>query len=297
MAKKKKKEEKWFDRLRNKYRLVVMNDSTFEEKLSFRLSRLNVFVVLGTIAILLVFLTTYIIAFTPLREYIPGYARVDLQKQFYELQLKTDSMQQTFKANDLYLKNINTIINGGTPPDMNAPNLNEVNANKKDFKSISLDKSETETKLRNEVENMSKDYIAVLKTDNSPSQSNVMRSFFYFTPVKGVLTNLFNINEKHFGVDIVAPKDEPIKAILDGTVVFSQWTLDNGWVIAVQHAQNVLSVYKHNSTLLKKEGSVVKAGEAIAIIGNSGENSTGMHLHFELWFNGIPVNPKEYISF
>ncbi len=297
MAKKKKEKGKWFDRLRNKYRLVIMNDSTFEEKLSFRLSRLNVFVVLGTLSIVLVFLTTYIIAFTPLREYIPGYARVDLQKQFYDLQLKTDSMQQVFKSNDLYLKNISTIINGGTPVDYSSTDLKDANAEKKDFKNLSLDKSESESKLRKEVENMSKEYLAVMKTDNSHPSNNTLKNFFFFTPVKGVLTNLFNINEKHFGVDIAGAKDEPIKSVLDGTVVFAQWTLDNGWVIAVQHAQNVLSVYKHNSTLLKKEGSMVKSGEPIAIIGNSGENTSGMHLHFELWFNGVPVNPKEYISF
>ncbi|MEI8203918.1 MAG: M23 family metallopeptidase [Bacteroidota bacterium] len=297
MAKKKEKKENWISRLRNKYRLVVMNDSTFEEKLSFRLSRLNVFIVLGTTAIILVFLTTYIIAFTPLREYIPGYARVDLQKQLYDLQMKSDSMQQTFRANDLYLKNITSIMNGGTPAEMNAPNLIEDNSTKKDFKNVSLDKSALETKLRNEVENMSKEYLAVLKTDISSSQTSSLKNFFFFTPVKGVLTNLFNISEKHFGVDIVAQKGESIKAVLDGTVIFSQWTLENGWIIALQHTQNVISIYKHNSTLLKKEGSIVKAGEPIAIIGNSGENTTGTHLHFELWFNGVPVNPKEYISF
>ena len=297
MAKKKKNKENWVARLRNKYRLVIMNDSTFEEKLSFRLSRLNVFVVLGTIAIILVFLTTYIIAFTPLREYIPGYARVDVQKQLYDLQMKTDSMQQIFHSNDLYLKNITSIMNGGTPVDMNAPNLTEANNSKKDFNNVSLDKSESETKLRKEVENMSKEYLAVLKSDMSPSQTTSLKSLFFFTPVKGVLTNLFNISEKHYGVDIVAPKDEAIKAVLEGTVIFSQWTLENGWIIALQHSQNIISIYKHNSTLLKKEGSIVKAGDPIAIIGNSGENTTGTHLHFELWFNGIPVNPKEYISF
>ena len=180
---------------------------------------------------------------------------------------------------------------------MNAPNLIEDNSTKKDFKNVSLDKSALETKLRNEVENMSKEYLAVLKTDISSSQTSSLKNFFFFTPVKGVLTNLFNISEKHFGVDIVAQKGESIKAVLDGTVIFSQWTLENGWIIALQHTQNVISIYKHNSTLLKKEGSIVKAGEPIAIIGNSGENTTGTHLHFELWFNGVPVNPKEYISF
>jgi murein DD-endopeptidase MepM/ murein hydrolase activator NlpD len=143
----------------------------------------------------------------------------------------------------------------------------------------------------------SQDRFELNTQEQHSSKTNDISSFFFFTPVKGTVTNVFNSAEKHFGVDIAAAPNEAIKATLDGTVILSAWTSETGYIITIQHSNNLVSVYKHNSALLKKAGTYVKAGEAIAIIGNSGEYTSGPHLHFELWYNGSPVNPKDYIAF
>ncbi|MGE5425376.1 MAG: M23 family metallopeptidase [Syntrophothermus sp.] len=289
------KRKKFWIKIRNKYRLVIMNDDTLEEKLTFRLSRLNVFVALGTLAIVLIFLTSYLIAFTPLREYIPGYPNVAMQKKLYELQIKTDSIEKDLDKKELYLANLKAVING--------ENLNEGDKEGSDsmrrYNNIQIKKSPEDSMLRLEVENQSKYRIY------SPDQGEKAELFkkatlgkiLFFVPLKGVITSPFDAVKGHMGVDIVAKDNEAIKSVLDGTVILSNWTLETGYTIAVQHQQNIVSIYKHNSALLKKTGDVVKAGDPIAIIGQTGELSTGPHLHFELWNDGYPVNPKDYINF
>lgn len=291
----KNKKKKWIHKLRNKYRLVIMNDETYEERLSFRLSRLNVFVFTGAIAILLIILTIYIIAFTPLREYIPGYTDVSLQKNIYDLQLRADSLEQTCRVNDLYIHNINNIIMGKEIVEA-LPELPESTAN---YDSIKLERSVEDSLLRAEMESQDQYNIAYYNEPEELYKGKVtsIANFNFFTPLKGIITNNFNPAENHYGVDIVAKRNDAIKATLDGTVIFADWTLETGYIIGIQHQRNLISVYKHNSSLLKKEGNVVKAGEPIAIIGESGELSTGPHLHFELWFNGKPINPRDYLTF
>jgi murein DD-endopeptidase MepM/ murein hydrolase activator NlpD len=287
----KPKRNKIYQKLRNKFRLVLMNDETFEEKLSFRLSRLNVFVVVGTIFIILIIGTTFIIAFTPLREYIPGYSDVDSKKRVVELLVRVDSLESALKQNYGYLKNINNIIDGN------------VNGNEKlvkpsdkpiNYDTITLSKSKEDSALRTEIENEDQ-YNIGISYDDKPKNS--IKDYFFFAPLKGTVSNNFSIKDKHYGIDIVASPNDIIKSTLDGMVILNAWTLETGYVIAIQHQNNLISVYKHNSVLLKKEGMYVKAGEAIAYVGNSGELTTGPHLHFELWYNGNPVDPKEYISF
>ena len=293
--KRKKRVKKWFSKLRNKYRLVILNDETLEEKLSFRLSRLNVFVAIGSLSIALVFITSYIIAFTPLKEYIPGFGSMAGQKEIYTLQIKADSLETAMKDKDLYILNIKNIISGKELVDQlpSKPDCTKI------YKNITLKKSREDSLLRMEIENQDKYSVSRQKygqSDNRQVQPAIS-SYLFFTPVKGIVTNNFDPLNQHYGIDIVSKPNEPVKAALDGTVIFSDWTLATGYTITVQHQQNLLTVYKHNSSILKKAGTYVKAGEPIAIIGNTGELSTGPHLHFELWFNGNPVNPKDYISF
>jgi len=285
------KRNKLYQKLKNKFRLVLMNDETFEERFSFRLSRLNVFVVVGTIIIILIIGTTFIIAFTPLREYIPGYSDVDSKKRVVELLVRVDSLESALKQNYLYLKNINNIIDGNvnTNKDIDKPKEPLIK-----YDTITLVKSKEDSLLRNEIES---EYQYNIGLFDEEKPKNSIRSFFFFTPIKGTILNNFNIKEHHYGVDIVSSPNEIIKSTLDGMVIFAGWTVETGYVIAIQHQSNLVSVYKHNSVLLKKEGVYVKAGEAIAYVGNSGELTTGTHLHFELWYNGNPVNPLEYISF
>ena len=289
---------KWIDKLRLKYRLVIMNDDTFEEKISFRLTRLNVIVVVGTIIILLIIGTAYIIAFTPLKEYIPGYTNLNIQKDLYELRLRADSLEKNLQQKNLYIQNIRNVINGNIVSSINEMPQNIDTSGHK--KIVLADRHSVEDSLfRLEIENQKKGSNFVKQeepADNSEALTDV-KSILFYTPLKGVIVNTYNIDKKHFGIDIVAGKNEAIKSVLEGTVVFSSWTLSTGYVIAIQHAYNVISVYKHNSSLLKKEGEHVRAGEPIAIIGNTGELTTGSHLHFELWYNGYPVNPLDYIPF
>jgi hypothetical protein len=288
-----KKKSKFFQKLKVKYRLVVMNADTFEEKVSLRLSRLNVFIALGALIIFLIFITTYIIAFTPLREYIPGYGSSESNRSIRELMLRADSMEEDLKNKDLYLYNIRNIIEGKEIVDKlpDKPDSNTV-----DYSKLNFTKSQDDSLLRIEMQKQDQYNIAV--SDNSSGSSITSIScFFFFTPLKGIITNNYDPANEHYGIDIVAAKDEAIKSTLDGTIIFAGWTLQTGYTIAIQHQDDLISVYKHNSALLKQEGDYVKAGEVIAIIGESGELTTGPHLHFELWYDGTPVNPRDYMVF
>ncbi len=281
-------------RIRDKYRLVILNEETFEERLSISLSRLNVFVAIGLLSIILVFITTYIIAFTPLKEYIPGYTDVTMQRRIYELQLRSDSVGRSLKANEQYLKNLRNVLGGEDLQVTRA--LPADTAALKNYKNITDKRSKEDSLLRADYENQSK-YNLFRAEESSKSQVSQVRNLTFYSPLKGIVTSDFNPVAAHYGIDIVANRDEAIKAIQDGTVIFAGWTIETGYTIALQHPGNIISIYKHNSVLLKKEGSFVRAGESIAIIGESGELSTGPHLHLEIWINGNPVNPKDYIVF
>jgi murein DD-endopeptidase MepM/ murein hydrolase activator NlpD len=290
MAVEREKRKRIVRKLRNKFRLVIMNAETFEEKAALKLSPMNVIVFFGTIMISLITLTLYLIAFTPLREYIPGYADVNMRRTMMSLSLNADSLENKMLANDLYLANYRNILQ--EKPDAARPAKDTTETPLYD--SIShLPKSVDDSLLRMLVE--SKDRYELLSGKRSFASG--IGSFTFFTPVKGTVTTPFSSLKKHFGVDIVAGPDEVIKSALDGTVVFANWTSETGYVIGVQHSNSIFTIYKHNSALLKKEGDYVKAGQVLAIIGNTGELSSGPHLHFELWYNGTPVNPMEYISF
>ncbi len=291
MAKQEKKGN-WRSRLRVKYRLVVMNEETFKERASLLLTPLNVIILGGSVIIFLIVFVTYLIAFTPLREYIPGYADTEMQKQIYENTLRTDSLERELAMKDLYLQNINMIIAGETPNQQaHEPDTT------KDYATIEFNNSKQDSLLREMVEAEERFNIQNLQMGVPKSVESNIRNLFFFAPLKGDVTAGFDSKEKHYAVDIVAKENEPIKATLDGTVIFSSWTYDSGHVIAVQHSSNLTSFYKHCSVLLKKTGESIKAGEVIAVVGNSGELTTGPHLHFELWFNGRPVNPEDYIVF
>lgn len=294
----KQKKEKWYHKLRDKYRLVIFHDETFEEKISFRLSRMNVFVLITSLSVFLIVITSYIIAFTSLREYIPGYTDVNLNRRVYQLQRTADSLEGVFRQKQLYFDNIKRIVEGGDFSDDSLIAVNERQSRSgATYDTIRLVHSEIESELRSEFENSEKYNIQTDPTLIPEARRRASTVASFFTPVKGTITNKFDPVQRHYGVDVVAKSNEAIKAALEGTVLFADWTVDKGHVIGIQHAGSFVSVYKHNSVLLKREGDFVRAGEPIAIIGESGELSTGPHLHFELWFNSTPVNPEDYISF
>lgn len=291
--KEKKQKKKVLNNLKVKYRMVIMNDQTLEEKASLRLTPLNVFVTVGIILLTLITSIIYIIAFTPLREYIPGYADVTMKRSLIGLTLKADSLQDELSSRDLYLVNLKKVINGEIEEDP-VPE-HEIVTDVRFDTMKTLQKSAEDSALRALIEQQDKFDLEF--STNASTGNNSISSFFFFTPVKGIVINRFDPVEKHYGIDVVAAKNEAIKSTLDGTVVVSTWTYETGYLIAIQHLNNLFSIYKHNSALLKKEGNYVKAGEVIAIIGNSGETSTGPHLHFELWHNGKAINPLDYMVF
>jgi len=288
MAKEKSK-KKYIHKLKSKYRLSIYNDQTFEEVLVMRLSRLNVIAAVGGVAILLIALVTILIAFTPIREFIPGYPDGNTRRHIVENALKTDSLERELQQWKIYLSNLHTILRGDSPDNMESIPDTSIR-----YSEINFTRSMEDSLLRLQIESEELYNLSVVDTKND--KGNLTR-FHFFPPVKGVVTNSFNARLGHLGVDVVAPPNEVIVAIADGTVTLSSWTLETGYVIQIQHENNLLSVYKHNSKLLKQSGAQVKAGEAIAIIGNSGELTTGPHLHFELWHNGTPINPEQYIVF
>lgn len=277
---------KRLQKLRHKYRLVILNDETFEEKISLKLSRLNVFVVFAASSILLVALTILVIAFTPLREYIPGYASTELKRKTIEMSLKADSLETQLAYNKKYLDNIRGILRG-EPVD---PVVQSDESRSLDALDIQLTQSKEDSLLRQMVEEEDR--------FNLPAQNRTtLATKTMFAPLKGVISQEFDPANEHFGIDIAAASNSPVKACLEGTVLLAEWTAETGYVIIIQHKGNLISTYKHNASLLKKPGDFVRTGEAIAIMGSTGTHTTGPHLHFELWQNGIAVNPKDYISF
>ena len=287
---KEKNNNPFFSKLKHKYRLILMNDSSLEEQVSFRFSALDVITVLTIGCVLLFVFFLLLVGYTPLNEFVPGKASSSLHKELIAITLKTDSLEKKLLVNELYLKNITAIVNGEDPINISTENTLVLSASETE---LSFKKSKEDSLLRLAVE--AEDKISISPTDKKDNLD--MESMLFFSPIKGVVTNGFDRKKNHFGTDIVAKQDEPIKCVFDGVVVISHWTSETGNVIGVQHANGMFSLYKHNSILFKRAGEYVKSGEVIAIIGNSGELSSGPHLHFELWHKGTPVNPENYISF
>ena len=291
MAKEKKDKE---SKLRKKYHVVVYHNDTYEEKANFKFTLLAFLNIVIASSVLLIVLVTYLIAFTPLREYIPGYTDVSLNRRVYEMERRADSMELVFKQKDLYINNIKKIIMGD---DFESDSINSLltKSNTTDFSNISDKKSREDSLFRLEYENETRNNL--FKRDEVGDVPAEYKLVAFFSPMTGIVTSRFNREEKHFGIDIVAANNSVIKATADGTVVYSDWTVDNGYCIGIQHNGNLFSIYKHNAVLLKDDGDFVSAGEPIAIYGNSGSTSTGPHLHFEMWYNGTPLDPEDYISF
>ena len=288
MTNEKKEPKKIKRKLLDKYRLVILNENTFEERLSFKLTRLNVFVFATLSTIFLIGATSLLIAYTPLREYIPGYSSTALKKKAIELNFKTDSLQQVISMNERYYSSIKQVLQG----DVSATDFNKdsiVEAVKLEASEVNLNPTTADSLLREKIDKEDKYNLF----ESATSATN----FVLFPPVSGTISEAYNLKEKHYAVDIVVAKDTPIKATADGIVIFSEWTANTGYVIILEHSHGLISVYKHNAALTKTQGDLVKAGEVIATSGNTGDLSTGPHLHFELWNDGYPINPTNFIDF
>ena len=285
----KKNKKSFFKRLKHKYRLVILNDQSFEELLSFRLTKLNVFSIVGTSAIILIVLVTVLIAFTPLREYIPGYPDGSMRRDLILNAVLLDSLENELRIREQFLENIRDVISGREPRSYEYTPDTTLR-----IEDIQFTRSEHDMALRAQIEG--EEQFNILVTGEMRLSGNPTSTHF-IPPTSGLIINRFNPEQSHYGVDMVTDINQPVLAVKEGTITFANWTIDTGYVIQVQHENNYLSLYKHNAELLKRIGDYVNTGEAIAIVGNSGELTTGPHLHFELWQNGVPLNPENYILF
>ena len=286
---KNKKENKgFFKKLFNDYKVVVSSEDTFEEKFAFKASKINVFVLMLVYSVILISFTISIVFFTQLRELVPGYSSSDLLNRAIYLTQKTDSLERQIELNNKFYKSIEDVLSGKTDEFVERENITiDSNLNEKNFFSISPNSEDSI--LRNYVDSQDK--------FNLTKNELVIENKMFFSPIKGDITQTFNFEENHFAIDIAADIGTPVKSILDGKILFSEWSVDTGHVIIVDHGDNIVSVYKHNSKSLKEQNDFVQAGEVIAYSGNQGSLSSGPHLHFELWKNGTPIDPEPLLNF
>ncbi|MGB1004160.1 MAG: M23 family metallopeptidase [Salibacteraceae bacterium] len=282
-----KKRKKVIRKLRRKFRLVIINDDTYEEHFSFKLSLLNIIVAIGILTMTVAIIAGGIISFTPLREYIPGYSNLETKKKAAYAYHKADSLDNELRIRDNYLQNIRLILSG----EIKADSLTQREIENVRIDNITDYKSVEDSLMRLNIEEQEKYAL-------QNSEKNITdKVYFFFTPIKGTVIDHFDSKTRHYGTDIVAKADESIKAVMDGTIVMADYTTKAGFVIQIQHRNNLVSVYKHCSAVLKQVGETVTAGDPIAIVGNTGELTTGPHLHFELWENGVAIDSEKYIKY
>ncbi len=284
--------KKFKERIKHNYRLVIMEEDTFREITSYRLSILNVYVLISTMIVITAAVVISLIVFTPLKKYIPGYGSASANKELVRMNRQLEAMKEELVAQQEYTENFKRILTGDIKP------MEEEQEEHPEFHDtlINVERIHEDEVLRREVE---LERIRENTNNNTlPQTKSLGLDQLYFTaPVNGAVSAAFNPKIEHFGVDILAPKNTPIKSIMDGSVIQANWILETGNTIAIQHENNLISFYKHNSNLLKKVGDRVKAGEAIAIIGDTGTLSDGPHLHLEIWHQSKPLNPEDFIIF
>ena len=290
------------EKLRDQYRLVLMNEETFEEVSSLRLSPLSVYIFFSSLFVGTAFFVVLLIVYTPLKQYIPGYGDYNKEAEIKKLTERVRQLEEEVEANQLYTDNFRRMLTGDVEditkeavekqgeeleiPDTLAP--------------IKIERSEEDEALREAVDAgtvTGEPVVLTAGNDGAYSKDLSFTHLILIPPVKGQIMAAFDPDKKHYGIDIAAPRNTAIKAAAEGVVISAGYTVETGHSIAIQHPNNVVTIYKHNSVLLKKAGSIVKAGEAIAIIGNSGELTTGPHLHFEFWHRGIAMNPVDHFHF
>jgi murein DD-endopeptidase MepM/ murein hydrolase activator NlpD len=287
MAKEEKKKSNW----RDKYRFSVINDHTFEEVWQIILTRYSAFLLITFLVLFIVGTTSILIAFTNLREFIPGYPDVQMRKNILMSAIRLDSLDRELELRDRYFANLRAIINGEKPTEI--PVRQDTTRN---YKEIRFSGSPEDSAFKARVENEERFNLTLGTAPSDPVSG--LSGMHFFPPVKGVVSGKFDVAAKHFATDIVTKPKALVSSVLEGTVIFTGWTMETGFVIIVQHSNNIVSIYKHNASLLKETGDLVRAGEGISIVGDSGEMyTTGPHLHLEIWYKGTPLDPEKHIQF
>ena len=283
-----KKKKSFWSRIRFNYKLLFLNESTLEEVWAIRISQLSGFSIVLLFALFLVSVTALVIIKTPIRNYLPGYLDMEVRNEIVRNAMRADSLETALQTHSQYIKNVLNIITGNITPD-SIPQLDSVDFIKANY---DIHRSAREDSFARAFEEAEKYNIT-----SSTSTSVFSEDIFFYKPINGIISSHYNKDQKHLGVDLVAAPKESVLATLEGTVMYTGFDPAYGNVIGLQHKNGFVSIYKHNDLLLKEIGDVVTAGEAIAIIGDTGELSTGPHLHFELWYKGASINPEDYIAF
>tara|TARA_B100001059_G_scaffold114378_2_gene114590 strand:- start:41841 stop:42716 length:876 start_codon:yes stop_codon:yes gene_type:complete len=287
MAKEKKNKRLWIQNLLNRYRMVVINETTFEEKFFIRISQFNIIVLVLLFVTFTVIGSFFLVAYTPLKEFIPGYTSLTIRKEAIRNSFLLDSLTLEFEKQDRFISSIKSALTGEINWEENS--LLDDQSQSPEVLNSDNAMSEADSLLRLEV--IQEDKYNVIPND----LSNV--KYLLYPPAVGPISQKYDADKRHFAVDIALKENAPIMAVAHGTVIFSEWTAETGHVIIVKHDYGLLSVYKHNSSLEKYQGDLVRAGEVIAKAGDTGELSTGWHLHFELWINGFSADPTDFIDF
>lgn len=282
-----KKKSTFWKKMRFKYKLSFLNENTLEEVFSFRVSRLSAFWVAAIFALILILLTSVVIITTPIRNYLPGYLPAEVRQEIINNALKADSLEQLLTAQTVYLNNIGGILRGDLKIDSVRPVDSLKNGNMPD-----LDKSKETAAFVEQFEEEEKYNLSSLS-----SSASIPDNIIFYRPVKGIVSSHFSQKDKHYGTDIASNSKESILATLRGSVIFTGFDANVGYVMQIQHQNGFVSIYKHCALLLKNVGDDVRAGEVIALVGNTGQLTTGPHLHFELWYRGTPVDPEKFIAF
>ena len=281
------------EKLKNNYRLVVMNDESFEEVGSYKLSLLNLYVAISIGIVSVAFLVFALIFFTPIKRFVPGYGDAS-SGELREINMALAEFEEKIKAQENYSNSFRRMITGDveTEADVEASQIEEIDTLQ------SVTRIKEDEMLRQEVEeDVQSEQRRKIASVSASSKEVPLEQMYFMPPLTGVVSQQYMPETKHYGTDVLAPKNTPVKAVMDGHVISSNWTLETGNTLAIQHSNSLITFYKHNSALLKETGNKVKAGEAIAIIGNTGTLSDGPHLHFELWHKGKPINPEDFITF
>ncbi len=292
MAKRKsqsKKKISFWQRMKVHYRLSLIKENSLEEAFSVRTSRLKAFWFLLAFIIVLIALTVVVIANTPIKNYLPGHLDAEIRQEMVTNALRADSLEQALHLQTAYLKNMTSILRGDMTPDA-IPELDSLSSIQRE--EIDLERSDLASGFVDGYEEEEKYNLSMFSASTS-----LPENLIFYRPVKGMISDSFNKNTGHLGIDIATSPKESVLATMKGIVIFAGFEASAGYVIQIQHPNGIVSVYKHNAILLKKQGEEVAAGEAIALAGNSGSLSTGTHLHFELWYQGTPLNPEEFITF
>ncbi len=282
-----KKKKTWSER----FKLTLSKEDTFEEVWQLRLTKAGFIATLFTFILFIVAIVSLLIAFTSLKELIPGYPDVKIRRDIVRNAILLDSLEHEIRLRDIYFENMKKIVSGEAPDNITYDTGSTVNP-----QDVTFSRSLEDSLLRHQVETEEEYNLSV---SMALSERNIkFYNIHFFPPVQGIVSNHFDPARDHFGTDIAGVPNEVVHATLDGTVIFSAWTLETGYVVEIQHTDNLISVYKHNNKILKPVGAIVKAGEDIALMGTTGElYTTGPHLHFELWYQGQPLDPEKFVIF